>query len=95
MAQREEIEQGLERLVQLEKKIQRATALLQSERSERETLARENMHFRKKLTQQDQVVRPLQEQVARLQKERDQIKAQMEKLLAQVDSLLEAGLEVS
>ena len=95
MAQREDVEQGLERLVQLEKKIQRAIALLQSERSERETLARENTHFRRKLTQQDQVVRPLQEQVARLEKERDNIKARLEKLLAQVDSLLEAGLEVS
>ena len=95
MAQREDVEQGLERLVQLEKKIQRAVALLQSEGSERETLARENTHFRRKLTQQDHLVRPLQEQVARLEKERNQIKAQLEKLLAQVDSLLEAGLEAS
>ncbi len=95
MAQREDVEQGLERLVQLEQKVQRAVALLQSERSERETLVQENTHFRRKLTQQDQSVRPLQERMARLEKERDRIKAQLEKLLAQVDSLLEAGLEAS
>jgi chromosome segregation ATPase len=88
-------DQGLERLTELETRILRMANLLRSARAERETLARENNHFRRRLADQDQMVRPLRDRVARLEKERESLKSRLEKLLEQVDSLLEAGLEAS
>ena len=95
MPQNKESHQSMQQLAELEGKIQQAVELLQAARQERETLTRENAHFRRRLADHEHSSRPLQDRVTRLEKERDGIQARLQKLLQQVDSLLEAGLDAS
>jgi len=65
--------------------------LLQSARAEKEEWMREKTHVRRRLVEQDQLLRSLQERVARLEKERDSIKTRVHRMLEQVDSLTQAA----
>ena len=91
MAQGTAAEEGLQHLAQLEKKILRTVELLQSARAEKEEWMREKTHVRRRLVEQDQLLRSLQERVARLEKERDSIKTRVHRMLEQVDSLTQAA----
>lgn len=85
--------ESLDQLAELEVKIRRAVELLQASRAEKEMLSRENAHFRRQLAEQQHALGPLQERVARLERERGGMQTRLQKLLEQVDSLLEAGLD--
>ncbi|HEY7679151.1 MAG TPA: hypothetical protein VIC04_01440 [Terriglobia bacterium] len=93
MAQGTAAEEGLQHLANLEKKILRTVEQLHAARAEKEEWAREKNHVRRKLVEQDQLLRSLQERVARLEKERDGIKTRVHRMLEQVDSLAQAGLD--
>ena len=93
MTQKIEIEEGLEQLEQLEAKISRAVELLQSARSAREELERENSQVRRRLAEQEHSVRVLQEQLNRIEKERETVRARVQKILDQVDALTQAAAD--
>jgi len=93
MTQKIEIEEGLEQLEQLEAKISRAVELLQSARSAREELERENSQVRRRLAEQEHSVRVLQEQLNRAEKERETVRARVQKILDQVDALTQAAAD--
>jgi len=93
MTQKIEIEEGLEQLEQLEAKISRAVELLQSARSAREELERENSQVRRRLAEQEHSVRVLQEQLNRAEKERATVRARVQKILDQVDALTQAAAD--
>lgn len=93
MPQKIEMEEGLEQLEQLETKIQRAVELLQSARSEKESLARENNEIRRRLAEQEREQRLLQERLHRFEKERESVKARVQKLLDLVDALTQAATD--
>jgi len=86
-------EEGLEQLEQLEEKIKRAVELLQSARREKEQLERENSQFRLRLAEQEHDLRLLQEQLNRFEKERETVKARVQKILDQVDALTQAATD--
>ena len=91
MAQGTAADEGLQHLGHLEKKILKTVELLQSARAEKEEWLREKVHVRRRLVEQDQLLRSLQERVARLEKERDSIKTRVHRMLEQVDSLTQAA----
>ncbi|OFV95397.1 MAG: hypothetical protein A3H94_01330 [Acidobacteria bacterium RIFCSPLOWO2_02_FULL_60_20] len=93
MAQKIETEEGLEQLKLLEEKITRAVELLQSARSGKEDLLRENGQLRRKLAEQERNFRLLQEQVNRFAKERESVKTRVQKILDQVDALTQAATD--
>jgi len=93
MAQKIETEEGLEQLKLLEEKITRAVELLQSARSGKEDLLRENGQLRRKLAEQERNFRVLQEQVNRFAKERESVKTRVQKILDQVDALTQAATD--
>jgi FtsZ-binding cell division protein ZapB len=93
MPQKIETEEGLEQLEQLEIKIQRAVELLQAARSEKEALARENSEIRLRLAEQEHEQRLLQERLHHFEKERETVKARVQKLLDQVDALTQAATD--
>ena len=93
MAQKIETEEGLEQLELLEEKITRAVELLQSARSGKEDLLRENGQLRRKLAEQERNFRVLQEQVNRFAKERESVKTRVQKILDQVDALTQAATD--
>jgi len=93
MAQRAELEEGVEQLEALEEKILRAVALLQETRSERHELSRENTELRRKLAEQEHAARMLHEKLGRFEKEREGVKARVQKILDQVDTLTQAATD--
>jgi len=93
MAQKIETEEGLEQLELLEEKITRAVELLQSARSGKEDLLRENGQLRRRLAEQERNFRVLQEQVNRFAKERESVKTRVQKILDQVDALTQAATD--
>ena len=93
MAQKIETEEGLEQLKLLEEKITRAVELLQSARSGKEDLLRENGQLRRRLAEQERNFRVLQEQVNRFAKERESVKTRVQKILDQVDALTQAATD--
>jgi len=93
MPQKIETEDGLEQLEQLEEKILRAVELLQSVRSEKEELMRENTVIRKQLAEQEHSLRLVQERLNHFEKERETVKARVQKLLDQVDTLTQAAAD--
>ena len=93
MAQKIETEEGLEQLKLLEEKITRAVELLQSARSGKEDLLRENGQLRRRLAEQERTFRVLQEQVNRFAKERESVKTRVQKILDQVDALTQAATD--
>ena len=79
--------EGLEELLSLEEKINQTIQLLKTTRTEKEELARENSRLRSELEAQARTARALEDRVGRLEKEREAVRARVQRLLEQVDSL--------
>ena len=79
--------EGLEELLSLEEKINQTIQLLKTTRTEKEELARENSRLRSELEAQSRTARALEDRVGRLEKEREAVRARVQRLLEQVDSL--------
>ena len=79
--------EGLEELLSLEEKIHQTIQLLKTTRTEKEELARENARLRSNLEEQARTARALEDRVGRLEKEREAVRARVQRLLEQVDSL--------
>ena len=88
-------EESTEQLDQLEEKILRAIELLQTARSEKEQLLKENSQLRKSLSEKEHQLRLAEEQARRLEKDRDVVRSRVEKVLGQVDELMRAATDVS
>ena len=95
MAEKTVADEGLEQLEQLEAKIERAVAFLESVRSEKKELQEENLELRRKLAEQDRNVRILQERLNRLEKDRDNVKVRVQRILEQVDTLTQTAVDAS
>jgi FtsZ-binding cell division protein ZapB len=78
---------GLEQLLNLEGKIQQTIELLRTTRAEKEALQRENTELRLGLGEQTRATRALEERVGKLEKEREAVRARVQKLVEQVDSV--------
>ena len=85
--------EGLEQLLSLEEKIHQTIHLLKTTRTEKEELLRENTRLRSELDEQALTVRALEDRVGRLEKEREVVRARVQRLLEQVDSLTTARAE--
>ena len=85
--------EGLEELLNLEEKIHQTIHLLKTTRTEKEELLRENTRLRSELDEQALTVRALEDRVWRLEKEREAVRARVQRLLEQVDSLTVARAE--
>ena len=85
--------EGLEELLSLEEKIHQTIHLLKTTRTEKEELLRENARLRSELEEQARTVRALEDRVGRLEKEREAVRARVQRLLEQVDSLTTARAE--
>ena len=85
--------EGLEQLLSLEEKIHQTIHLLKTTRTEKEELLRENARLRSELEEQGRTVRALEDRVGRLEKEREAVRARVQRLLEQVDSLTTARAE--
>ena len=85
--------EGLEQLLSLEEKIHQTIHLLKTTRTEKEELLRENARLRGELEEQARTVRALEDRVGRLEKEREAVRARVQRLLEQVDSLTTARAE--
>ena len=95
MAEKTLADEGLEQLEQLESKIERAVEFLESVRSEKKQLQEENLQLRRKLAEQDRNHRILQEKLNQLEKERDNVKLRVQRVLEQVDTLAQAAADAS
>jgi len=87
------IMEGLEPLLSLEEKIHQTIQLLQATRTEKDELLRENARLRHDLDEQTKTVRALEEHVARLEKEREAVRARVQRLVDQVDAVTAARAE--
>jgi len=87
------IMEGLEPLLSLEEKIHQTIQLLQATRTEKDELLRENARLRHDLEEQTKTVRALEERVARLEKEREAVRARVQRLVDQVDAVTAARAE--
>lgn len=85
--------EGLEELLSLEEKIHQTIDLLKTTRTEKEELARENARLRSDLEEKARTARALEDRVGRLEKEREAVRARVQRLLEQVDSLTAARAE--
>ena len=85
--------EGLEELLSLEEKIHQTIHLLKTTRTEKEELLRENARLRSELEEQGRTVQALEDRVGRLEKEREAVRARVQRLLEQVDSLTTARAE--
>ena len=79
--------EGLEELLSLEEKINQTIQLLKTTRTQKEELTRENSRLRSELEAQARTARALEDRVGRLEKERAAVRARVQRLLEQVDSL--------
>ena len=87
------IMEGLEPLLSLEEKIHQTIQLLQATRTEKDELLLENARLRHDLEEQTKTVRALEERVARLEKEREAVRARVQRLVDQVDAVTAARAE--
>ena len=78
---------GLEQLMGLEEKIQQTIDLLKATRVEKEALQRENAQLRQSLEEQTKAVQSLEERAGKLEKEREAVRARVQKLVEQVDAV--------
>ena len=85
--------EGLEELLSLEEKIHQTIHLLKTTRTEKEELLRENARLQGELEERARTVRALEDRVGRLEKEREAVRARVQRLLEQVDSLTVARAE--
>jgi FtsZ-binding cell division protein ZapB len=84
---------GLEQLFGLEEKIQQTIELLKTTRSEKEGLQRENEQLRQSLAEQTKAARTLEERAGKLEKEREAVRARVQRLVEQVDAATAARAE--
>ncbi|MBI3894898.1 MAG: hypothetical protein HY313_03105 [Acidobacteria bacterium] len=84
---------GLEQLLSLEEKIHQTIALLKSARMEKEGLLRENERLRREREEQENLFRTMESRLAGLEKERETVRARVQKLLELVDSLTKQSSE--
>jgi FtsZ-binding cell division protein ZapB len=80
MAEKAVMEQELDALAGLEDRVQKAVALVESLRRERDTLSRE-------LSDSQAEVERLSGEVSTLREERSQVRGRIEKLLGHIDQL--------
>ena len=85
--------EGLEELLSLEEKIHQTIHLLKATRTEKEELLRENARLRSELEEWGRTARALEDRVGRLEKEREAVRARVQRLIEQVDSLATARAE--
>jgi len=85
--------EGLEQLLSLEEKIQQTIQLLKATRAENERLQRENAELQQELDEQTRTGRALQDRVGRLEKEREAVRARVQRLMDQVDAVTAVGAE--
>ena len=84
---------GLEQLLSLEEKIQQTIQLLKTTRTEKDGLLRENAQLRQSLEEQTKTARAFEERVGRLEKERESVRARVQRLVEQVDAVTAARAE--
>ena len=84
---------GLEQLLGLEEKIQQTIELLKTTRAEKENLQRENARLRQDLEEQAKAVRALEERAGKLEREREAVRARVQRLVEQVDAVTAARAE--
>ncbi len=84
---------GLEQLLNLEEKIQQTIQLLKTTRAEKEELLRENAQLRQRLEEQTRAARESEDRVGRLEKEREAVRARVQRLMDQVDAATAARAE--
>jgi FtsZ-binding cell division protein ZapB len=85
--------EGLEQLAGLEEKIQQTINLLKATRAEREDLRRENARLRQDLEEQTKAARTHEERAGKLEKEREAVRARVQRLVEQVDAVTAARAE--
>jgi FtsZ-binding cell division protein ZapB len=95
MPEKTALEEGMEQFEQLEQKIERAIEFLDAVRADKKELQDENLQLRRKLAEQDRNVRILQEQLSRMEKDRDNVKVRVQRILEQVDTLSQAAADAS
>lgn len=84
---------GLEQLLSLEGKIQQTIELLKATRAEKEDLQKENAQLRKSLEEQTTAARAHEERAGKLEKEREAVRARVQRLVEQVDAVTAARAE--
>jgi len=87
------VTEGLEPLLGLEEKIQQTIQLLKETRAEKDELLRDNGRLQHDLEEQTKTVRALEDRVARLEKEREAVRARIQRLADQVDAVTAARAE--
>ena len=85
--------EGLEPLLSLEEKIRQTIELLKATRTEKDHLLRENARLRHDLEEHNRTVRALEERVGKLEKEREAVRARVQRLVEQVDAATAARAE--
>lgn len=85
--------EGLEPLLSLEEKIHQTIELLKATRTEKDQLLRENARLRHDLDEQIKAVRALEDRVGKLEKEREAVRARVQRLVDQVDAVTAARAE--
>ena len=78
---------GLEQLLRLEEKIQQTIELLKTTRAEKEDLQRENARLRQSLEEQTKAARAVEERAGKLEREREAVRARVQRLVEQVDAV--------
>ena len=84
---------GLEQLLRLEEKIQQTIELLKTTRAEKEDLQRENSRLRQSLEEQTKAARAVEERAGKLEREREAVRARVQRLVEQVDAVTAARAE--
>ena len=87
MSEQTETTDGLEQLLSLEEKIQQTIELLKTTRAEKEELQRENARLRHDVEEQTKTARTLEERAGKLEKEREAVRARVQRLVEQVDAV--------
>ncbi len=78
---------GFQKLEELEEKVRRAVGELKTLRGQREAAQAEAEKLRAALKERGETLRRLEAQLVEFQTEREQVRARIEQLVAQIDSL--------
>ena len=78
---------GLEQLFALEEKVTQTIELLKATSAQNEELQRENARLRQECQQHGAAIGKLEDQIGRLEKEREAVRVRVQRLLQQVDAL--------
>ena len=90
MSEQTETTDGLEQLLGLEEKIQQTIALLKTTRAEKKALQEENAQLRQSLEEQTKAALAIEERAGKLEKEREAVRARVQRLVEQVDAVTTA-----